>query len=263
MAGTLTATANGLFLRIGAPPLPSYRITWDKLLTAPKTERISGTQDTTTIAAATEATNWTQTDSVAPTDAKTVVKLDLVSSDEQAQQLAAVADAKSGPTEKITCQVGIAALDLVPGDAVDVDLQPMAYGRFEVVGATINLDVVPTVDLILERQRASIYSDYPTTPATAQTVTVNPRQLAAPTFSIEGGSFPTASWPVSVAIFAHPGALIRYSFASAPATITDGSAYYGSVSLPAPGVGNYRWLYATAFRVGWTPQSHSQPFEQT
>lgn len=255
MTGTLTATANGLFLRIGAPPLPTRRITWDSLRGTPKVVRESGTGETTTVAAATESTNWTQTDSAGVTDAKKVIKLDLVNSDEQAQQLARTQDAKSGPTEKLTCSVSISMLDVVAGDAVDVDLDPMAYGRFEVVSATVNLELTPSIDMVLERQRSSVYSEVLTTPAVTNSVSVLPRQFALPSITHTGGA------PYLVSVVVPPGATARYAiyadvsgaFVPPPLTSSSGLIYSTPLSVPPPTIPGSQVTVVSVIltRIGW------------
>jgi len=263
MAASITVIGDGHFLRIGIPETPAYSLGWDSMLANPELQRISGTGDAVTVSAATETTNWQATDAATTNDAAKAIKLDLVNDSEQAQQLAAIENAKNGPSETISCKVGLGLIGLAPGDAVDVVLPPMASGRFNVVSARLNLELVPTIDLDLERQRASIYEDVETVADTVRTLAVSARALAVPTHSIVAGTYPTASYPLTPTVGADPGAVIRWSLVSMPTTEAGGSPYFANVSVPAPGVGNFVTFYTACFKNGWVSSSQFSVYGQS
>ena len=256
MAGSITANAGGHFLRIGVPSEPSISIGWDDLRDKPSLRRTAGTGDTFTGSAATPANNWQVTDAANQNDAKSVLKLDLVNNEEQAARLVAIENNKNGPTETITLKVGPGSLDLATGDAVDIDLPPLTTGRYEVQEATLNVELVPTIDLKLERQRATLFDEVATTPATAHTLDVQPRALGAITASPVSGVYPSGDYPLSIVLTYPAGATIRWSTSSQPLTENDGSPYFGSISFTTP-VGTPKTLYATAFKAGWTSRQNS------
>jgi len=263
MAASITVIGDGHFLRIGIPEVPTYTITWDSLRASPTMQRISSTGDTATVSAATEATNWQATDAASSTDAAKAIKLDLVNDGEQAQQLAAIENAKNGPTETISCAVALALIGIAPGDAVEVDFPPMAVGRFNVVSARLNLELVPTIELELERQRASIYEDIETVADTIREISVSARILTSPTHSLAPATYPTANYPLTPTISAQAGAVIRWSLTATPTSESDGYPYFENVSIPAPGIGNFVTLYTAVFKSGWTSASRFTTYGQS
>mgnify|MGYP000025236510 CR=1 FL=1 len=259
MGGTIAANAAGHFLRVGHATDPTLNLTWDHVRSEDvELKRTTGTNDTFAASYASEANGWETTDADGTTDAAKTLKLDLVSDDEQAQQVEAIANKQAGPTDILTFTASAEALDLTAGDAVDIYLEPLASGRFEVIETEIEVGATIEVKLTLEKQRASLFDIVTTTPATAQTLTVSARILAVTTMLPAFGGYGAGSWPIQATVTtAEAGTTIRYSLSAMPSLITDGSQYYGVVSLADPGLGNSVTLYATAFKDGWVKSQNS------
>ncbi len=252
MGGTLAVNAAGHFLRVGQAADPNFDLTWEQVRSENvELKRTTGTDETFAAANASEENNWETTDAAGTEDATKSLKLDLVTDNDQAQQVEAIENRKAGPTDLLTLTASAEALDLTPGDAVDVYLEPLASGRFEVMETEIIVGGTVEVQLTLERQRAALFDLVTATTVEAQTLTVAARILQTPVMLPVFGGYGAGSWPIVATITAEPGTVIRYSLSAFPALITDGSQFYGSVSLADPGLGNTVRLYCRAFKDGW------------